>query len=221
MNFDKDIYVVIPAYNESEKIGFVIDEVKQFCKNVVVVDDGSDDDILEVIDNKKAVVLKHIINLGKGAALKTGCDFAVRNGAKKIIVLDADGQHEPCEIPKFLRALEKTDVVFGCRELSRDMPFILRFGNWFISLTACILFGIRLKDTQCGYRAFSSSAYKKIRWKAVDYSMESEMISNIYKKKLRYACIPVKTIYADDYKGTTVIDGIKIVLKMITWRLFK
>ena len=84
-----------------------------------------------------------------------------------------------------------------------------------------LLYNVELHDTQCGYRAFTSDAYKKIRWKASDYSMESEMIANIGKNKLSYTQIPIKTIYVDRYKGTTIIDGIKIVLNMIWWKITK
>jgi hypothetical protein len=82
------------------------------------------------------------------------------------------------------------------------------------------LYGISLNDTQCGFRAFSKDAYKKIRWNASDYSMESEMISRTGKQKLKYVQIPIETIYSDRYKGTTVIDGIKIVLNMFWWKFF-
>jgi len=84
-----------------------------------------------------------------------------------------------------------------------------------------LLFKIRIRDTQSGYRAFTSRAYRKIRWKASNYSMESEMIANLGKHKLKYKEIPIRTIYTDRYKGTTVLDGIKIVFNMIWWRLTK
>ena len=100
------------------------------------------------------------------------------------------------------------------------MPLVLRFGNWFISNVVRILYGIDLSDTQCGFRAFSGEAYKKIRWNASDYSMESEMISKAGKQKLKYVQIPIQTIYSDKYKGTTIVDGVKIVLNMIWWKLF-
>ena len=100
------------------------------------------------------------------------------------------------------------------------MPIVLRFGNWFISNIASILYGVSLNDTQCGFRAFSKESYIKIRWNATDYSMESEMISRAGKQKLKYVQIPIQTRYADKYKGTTIIDGIKIVLNMVWWKLF-
>jgi hypothetical protein len=115
--------------------------------------------------------------------------------------------------------LKSHDIVFGYRIFSRTMPAILRFGNRFINSTVAFLYGISLNDTQCGYRAFTSETYKKLRWAATDYSVESEMVSRTGRKRLRYAQVPIKTVYLDSYKGTTVLDGIKIVLKMLWWRV--
>jgi len=212
------VWVVIPAHNEEKHIEGVIKNTKKFAKNILVVDDGSKDKTSVIAERSGAFVLKHIVNLGKGAALKTGCEYAIKKGAEKIVVLDADGQHDPKEIPEFIKALDNADIVFGYRRLNKNMPFVLRYGNWFIFFMAKLLFGLKIADTQCGYRAFRSNAYNKIKWNAVDYSMESEMIANAGKAHLRYKQIPIETIYSDKYKGTTVIDGFKIVLNMVWWR---
>ena len=215
-----NIWAVIPAYNEEKNIVNIIKKTKKYVDRVIVIDDGSKDKTKEAAEKTGAVVLRHIVNLGKGATLKTGCDFAAKKGANYIIVLDADAQHNPSDIPRFIEKLKKHDVVFSYRKISRKMPIVLRFGNWFISNIASILYGVSLNDTQCGFRAFSKEAYMKIRWNATDYSMESEMISRAGKQKLKYVQIPIQTIYADKYKGTTIIDGIKIVLNMVWWKLF-
>ncbi len=215
---NKNIWAIIPGYNEARHIGDVISEVKKYCKNIVVVDDGSKDKTYEIASSKGVTVLRHVINLGKGAALRTGCDYALERGADILIAIDSDGQHEPKEITGFLKKLEGKDIVFGYREFSKHMPFIFRFGNRSINLITKLLYGIDLQDTQCGYRAFRSSAYKKIRWDSSDYAMESEMIANAGKHKLRHAEHKIRTIYANRYKGTTVMDGIKIVINMVLWR---
>jgi glycosyltransferase involved in cell wall biosynthesis len=212
-------YVVIPAYNEGNKIIDVVEQAKKFTENVVVIDDGSRDDTAKIAEELGVVVLKHPINLGKGAALKTGCDFAVMQGAKKIVVIDGDGQHDPKEIPEFFGLLKDKEIVFSYRKRNKEMPGVLKFGNWFINKSTQILYGVKIKDTQCGYRAFTASAYRKVRWRAQDYFMETEMIINTGKKKLSYTQHPIETIYADKYKGTTVFDGVKIVMKMIASRL--
>ena len=215
-----NVWAVVPAFNESRNLPSIVKKIKKYVQNVVVVDDGSDDTTYDAASGTGAAVLRHMINLGKGAALKTGCDYAVENGAQFMVVLDADAQHDPDEIPSFLEKLKEYDIVFGYRKLSGDMPFVKRFGNWFISQAISVLYNVRLFDSQSGYRAFSMEAYQKIRWSVSDYSMESEMISKAGKHRLRYTQIPIKTIYSNVSRGTTMIDGVKIVLNMVWWRLF-
>ncbi|MBI2653428.1 glycosyltransferase family 2 protein [Candidatus Woesearchaeota archaeon] len=215
-----NIWAVMPAHNEQKNIVEIIRKTKKYVGRVVIVDDGSTDKTRGLAEKSSAIVLSHIVNLGKGAALKTGCDYAVKNGAKHIVVLDADSQHSPDDIPRFAERLKKCDIVFSYRKASRKMPLVLRFGNLFISSIVRILYGVSLSDTQCGFRAFTKDAYSKIRWNASDYSMESEMIARVGKQRLKYVQIPIQTIYSDKYKGTTVIDGMRIVLNMIWWKLF-
>ncbi len=213
-------WAVIPAYNEEMSIADIVRKTRKYIDKVIVVDDGSKDRTKDIAEKAGAVVLRHIVNLGKGATLKTGCDYAAKKGANFIVVLDADAQHNPEDIPRFIEKLKKYDVVFSYRKPSSKMPFVLRFGNWFISRIARFLYKVDLIDTQSGYRAFTREAYKKIRWNASDYSMESEMISRAGKQRLKYVQIPISTVYSDRYKGTTIIDGIKIVMGMFWWRMF-
>lgn len=215
----RKIFAIIPAYNEEKHISGIIKRVKKYAGKVVVVDDGSRDNTGRAAKRSNAIVLSHLVNLGKGAALKTGCDYAVKNNADLIIVLDADAQHDPEEIPKFLKKLRNHEVALGYRKLNKKMPFILKFGNWFINKTISFLYDIKIRDSQCGYRAFTAKAYKKLRWKASDYSMESEMIAKIGKYKMSYTEVPIETIYSDKYKGTTILDGLKIVFNLLVWKL--
>lgn len=214
-----ELFVIIPAHNEHARITPVLRKVKKFCNNIIVVDDGSTDGTTGAAEKEGVTVLRHIINLGKGVALKTGAEYAIRKGAGILVFIDADGQHRPEDIPRFVKALEGVDIVFGSRSLNTKMPLILKFGNWFINNVNNILFGIQLADTQSGYRAMTASAYNRIRWNSASYSVESEMIANAGRKRLKYREIKIKTIYSDKYKGTTVIDGVKIVLNMLWWKI--
>ena len=214
-------FIIIPAYNEGKNLEPVLLEVKKHAHNIVVVDDGSQDDTPKKALEVGVLVLRHRTNLGKGAALKTGCQYALEQGAEKIIVMDADGQHNPAEIPRFAAALEQHEIVFGFRTVPQSMPLVMLFGNAILSRTLQHLYGIQVKDTQCGYRAFTSSAYPKLQWDASDYYVETEMVVRAGKGKLKYTEIPIQTIYNDKYKGTTVLDGITIMAKMLCWRLFK
>jgi UDP-N-acetylglucosamine---dolichyl-phosphate N-acetylglucosaminyltransferase len=212
-------YVVIAAYNEEKHIAKVINETKKYCENIIVVDDGSKDKTFSIAKKENVDVLRHVINLGKGATIKTGCNYAISKGAKRMVLIDADGQHDPKLIPLFLKQLEGKDIVFGYRRLSKKMPIVFRFGNWGINFLTQIMYRIKLKDTQCGYRAFTSESYKKVRWKANDYSMESEMIANAGINNLKFSEIEIETKYTDKYKGTTVLDGLKIGFNLFWWKI--
>ena len=213
-------FIIIPAYNEGEKIVEVIQQVKNYADKIIIVDDGSTDNTVKLAEEQKVIVLKQKVNLGKGATLRTGCDYAIKLGAENLVVMDSDGQHNPDHIPNFLKSLENNDIVFGYRKMSSSMPAVLKWGNNFINRILTILCGIKMYDSQCGYRSFTADAYKKIKWKATDYYIETEMAIRVARSRLRYKQIPIETIYVDNYKGTTVLDGVKIVIKMVAQGLF-
>lgn len=212
-------FVIVPVFNEQDRIVVVINQILKYCKNIIVVNDGSKDNTKQVLKKLPVVVLNFYPNRGKGNVLRKGCDYALEEGAEQIVVIDGDGQHEPKDIPRLLKELENNDIVFTYRHFKGSMPFIFRFGNWFISKTANILFNIKLWDTQCGYRAFKTKHYNKIRWSADRYFMDTEMIINVGSNKLKYSQINIKTIYSDKRKGTNIFDGIKIVWNMLKWKM--
>lgn len=214
-------WVVVPAHNEEKHIGSVLKEIKKYTKNILVVDDGSKDKTPEIVKKIKGVRLLQLHrNRKKAGATRAACDFLFKKGANSVILIDADGQHEPKDIPRFEKALEGKDIVFGYRVINNNMPFVFRFGNWVINTVSAFLFGIHIRDTQSGFRAFTKEAYKKIRWGvARGYTMESYMVMQAGKHQLKYAQIPIRTIYNDAQKGTTVRDGVGIVLAMCKWRL--
>ena len=213
---------IIPAFNERGRLLPVVEGALRFVDHVIVVDDGSSDSSRAFYRHlpPTVIVLFHRTNLGKGAALKTGALKARLLGVDVIIFMDADGQHNPEDIPHFLERLDEdqADIVFGSRRMSRDMPSILRFGNHFLSLTISTLFHVYVSDTQSGFRAFRSTAYEVLEWESPRYAVEAEMIVNTGKHHLRYSEIEIQTIYHDKYKGTTVFDGLRIFLTMLLWR---
>lgn len=216
-------FVIIPAYNERTTIVSVLKELKELGhKNIVVVDDGSRDDTYELALKEKDIwVLKHVVNLGKGAALKTGAEFAIKQGAEKMVFMDADLQHKPKDVKKFFNALNKKDIVFGFRQITPGMPFLYRFGNKFLDWLSKTFFHIKIKDSQCGFRGLTKKAYFKVRWESSDYNVETEMAANAGIFKLKHTQIPIDTIYIESYKGTTPYHGLMILIQMIKWRLFK
>lgn len=213
------IAAIIPAFNEAATIREVIEKTKKHVDKVIVVDDGSSDNTFD--ESKKADLrLRHILNMGKGLALKTGFEAALKLNADIIITLDSDAQHDPEEIPKFLEKIKDHDIIIGTRGLNKKMPIIFRIGNSVIHSIFIVLFNLKIKDTQCGFRAFKSEIYPKIKWMALNYAVETEMLAKAGKNNLKIGEIPIKTIYQDKYKGTTILDGVKIVLNMFKWKLF-
>lgn len=212
---------VIPAYNEEKTIYDVVNKTKEYVDAVVVVDDGSLDKTRENALKAGAIVVSHPINMGLGFSLGTGCALALSYGADVIVTLDGDGQHNPSEIPKLINTLERDnlDVVFGSRAFNWNMPLIKRAGNTLIHFSSKILFDVSVCDTQTGFRAFKASCLDKLRWSSHRYPVASEIIANVGKNKLRYREIPVETIYDNRYRGTTVVDGIRILANMVWWRI--
>lgn len=154
--------------------------------------------------------------------MKTGCDLAVKRGAKYLVVMDADGQHKAVDIPRFVEKLDtgKYDIVFGARIIGKNMPLVLFLGNKFLSICVNLLFRMFLSDTQGGFRAFTASAFRELRWDSSDYTVETEMVIQAAKRHLRYTEVAIQTIYHDKYKGTTPMDGIKIFVQILKWRVF-
>ena len=215
-------YVIIPAHNEAAHIGSVLERTKNYVKGqrIIVVDDGSRDRTADEAKKHGVAVLRQVINLGKGAALRTGSVYASRKGAETLVFMDSDGQHDPEDLPGILSALSGNDIVFTYRAMSRaDMPLVKKFGNSFINTVMKLFFHINIIDTQCGYKAMTTEAYEKLRLMSNDYSIESEIVAKTGKYKLKFTQLPIKTIYADRYKGTTVFDGISIVMRMLWWKI--
>ena len=213
-------FVVIPVYNEGPRVGALLQEVAREIPldRVVVVDDGSH----PAVDRASlggARVLRHAINLGKGMALRTGCEQALAQGATAVVLMDGDGQHEPRDIPRLLAALADVDIVFGARALGWKVPWVRLVGNRTLNAWTNALFDLRLHDIWCGYRAFRAEAFPVLAWNASDYSADVEMAVRAGRARLRRAEVPIGAIYHDAYKGVTVLDGLRLLVQLAAWRL--
>lgn len=184
---------VIPAYNEEATIGEVVAMSKMYVDKVIVLDDGSCDGTPLVAFKAGAIVHRHDVNLGKGAALKSGFYKALTTGAEIIVTLDADLQHDPNEIPLLLKPIERGgyDVVVGQRTGIEDMPLIRRISNYLSTKILEIFFNLRLDDSQCGFRAFRRTVLEAISFKNQRYSAESEILIDAHKKGFKIIQIPV------------------------------
>jgi len=148
---------IVPAYNETNIIGPVIDETATYVDKVVVVDDGSSDDTAAVAKDHGATVVSHAINTGVGGAVRTGYLYAIRNNYDFIVQIDADGQHDPSYIPELLDAAEDCDMVIGSRYLNesyKDYSFVRNAGIQFFTATVNFLGRIDITDVTSGFRVY-------------------------------------------------------------------
>ena len=222
--FTKDVYLVVPAFNEEKTVSQIIEGIADKGYNVILVNDGSKDKTLKLaIESKRKYpnqifVVSHVINRGLGAALKTGMVVALNKGAKYIITFDADGQHEIEDIPKVCKPLQdgEADVVIGARPFE-DMPISKSFANIIMNALTLIFYGRKVKDSQSGLRAFTAHAADVINIVSRGYGVSSEFIKEISDKNLRLAEVTITTIYTPETqnKGTDAIVGLKILTKMV------
>ena len=219
-----DLAVVVPARNEVGHLPSVIAGIPRYLPGVgsvrvIVVDDGSEDGTGAAARAGGALVVRHRVNLGKGAALLTGCDVAVRRGAGMIVVMDGDGQHRAADIRRLVGPLVDgfADLVVAYRNFGGAMPAAMRLGNWGLSAAFGVLYGHRFRDTQCGFRAFTGEAYAKIRWESAAYAVETEMLVRAARAGQRVIEVPIEAVYHDRYKGTTPADGVRIFASMLRW----
>lgn len=212
--------LILPVYNEAEHLEALILTAKPYVDWVITVDDASKDNSYEVARKAGAVALRHVINLRKADALKTGAEAALKLGADILIFMDSDGQHRIEDLPRFIHPIEHEgiEVVMSARRGGDRMPFIRRWGNRTLEVAAQTLFGIKTKDIQSGYRAIKATAYPYLKWNSKGYHADAEMTVRAGKHHLKYKQIFIDTIYHDDFKGMSVMDGLDLLFQIIRWR---
>ncbi|MBI4018586.1 MAG: glycosyltransferase family 2 protein [Candidatus Aenigmarchaeota archaeon] len=210
-----EVAIVIPAYNEEESVASVVRNARKYG-SVIVVDDCSKDMTAERARKAGAVVVRHETNGGLGTSLRTGFAKALEMRGGVVITLDADGQHDPDDIPKFLEEIRSCDFVIGRRDLSR-YPFVKRFGNFFLNAATNLVAGTSLKDTESGFRAIRGSALEKMRLKASRYEIAVDIVYEVGRLKLKTASVPVRSpVYV---KGVGVWDGVRNFLYLLKRKL--
>lgn len=214
--------VVIPAYCEADRIGPVIESVRLQGVHVIVVDDGSPDETAAVARSAGAEVIRHSKNRGKGQALQTGFRRAAELGCEAVITMDADGQHDPAEIPQFLEAYQRTriPVLIGNRMWNqRGMPLVRRLTNRFMSWLLSREMGQYLPDTQCGYRLFQTDLLRFVETESDRFAAESEILLRLAARGLRMDSIRIRTIYGTERsKIRPVADTIRFWRMLRRWR---
>jgi glycosyltransferase involved in cell wall biosynthesis len=194
------VWVVIPAYNESPRVGRVIDEVLRINHSVVVVDDGSTDDTLVTVLSRDVWVVRHAANLGQGAALQTGIDFALARGAEAIVTFDADGQHQAADISRLLDALRIYDADFalGSRFLGQTdgMPWTRKLMLKAAIVVTRILSHAQVSDAHNGLRAMTRRGAERILLRCNGMEHASEILDQIVLTGLAYVEVPVRIRYS-------------------------
>ena len=199
MTDEPTILALVPAYNEAQRIQPVIEQASAFLP-VLVVDDGSADETPQVARRVGAMVLEQPVNQGKGAALKVGFQYAIDHGFEAVVTLDADGQHDPAEIPKFIELFAKTraDLVIGARDFSL-MPPVRRVANWLGRQSLSWAMGETILDNQSGYRLISSRLMREMAGIAVEgFEFEVEMIVVCLRLGYELRWVEIKTIYSGE-----------------------
>ncbi|MEM4264026.1 MAG: glycosyltransferase family 2 protein [Candidatus Woesearchaeota archaeon] len=218
----KNIYIVIAAYNEEKNISRVVKGLQQAgYSNIIVVDDGSKDNTFAVAEKAGAIVLQHPINRGQGAALKTGIDYALLQGADIIVTFDADGQHRVEDLPAMIKPVAEgeVDITVGSRFLKKTkVPLLRKILLKGSIMTIRMFYGIKMSDAHNGFRVMSRKAAEKIDITCDRMAHASEIIEEIHKKNLKYKEIPVTILYTKETlkKGHgSYLGAIKILARMI------
>lgn len=205
--------VAIPAYNEEVSIGSIVLRAKTYADMVVVVDDGSTDNTGSVAMLAGAEVVVHENNRGYGAAIKTCFETARQLGAGAMVIIDADGQHDPMDIPRLIDEMKqsKSDVVIGSRFVNgngkkQKIPMYRKLGMKVLDTVTNIGTGIKISDSQCGFRAYSRQAIQKIQLNNSDMAAGSEILINAVANKLTISEVPISVRY--DLGNSSTINPI-------------
>ena len=192
------VIALIPAFNEAARVADVVRRAKAHVREVVVIDDGSSDQTSAVAREAGATVIRHDQNQGKGASIIRGLDYFAKSSADFAILLDADGQHDPAEIPKFVEQVRQAGagIVCGTRmQDTKEMPAVRLWTNRFTSWLTGKLARQRIPDSQCGYRLLSRSVLPDLKFSTARFETETEMLIQAGRAGHKIVSVPVRTIY--------------------------
>ncbi len=216
-----DAWVVIPLYNEAQVIGGVVRDLRSVFPNVVCIDDGSRDGSGAIAEAAGARLVTHPINLGQGAALQTGFEYALERGARFVVTFDADGQHRVEDAEAMLERARSEDlaIVFGSRFLDdRTDPgvlkkIVLKTAVWVTNLTT----RTRLTDAHNGLRVIRDDALRRIKLRQDRMAHGTEIVVQLGRTGLPYAEQPVEVIYSDysKAKGQSLLNSVNILIDLI------
>ena len=214
----ENIYIIVPAFNESKVLEKNLKNLKKYFDNIIVVDDGSTDNTLEIINRLGLISIHHPINLGQGAAIKSGFNFVKKlNNIHGVITFDADGQHSPADANIFANEIltSDKDIIFGSRFInhSNNVPLIKKFILKIATKLSNIILKMNLSDTHNGLKAFKIDSLNKINITIDRYAFETEMLMQISKQKLSYKELHTEIVYTPYSlkKGQSIRNGMIIM----------
>ena len=222
------IYIIIPVFNERQTIKQVVESLLVLEYNIVIVDDGSTDATRDCVNDLPVFYLKHEINLGQGAALQTGIEFALQRDAEILISFDGDGQHQAADLVNLIKplVLREANVVLGSRFLPAsitNIPFLKKQAILLARVIHYLFTGLWLSDAHNGLRAFDRKAASVLDLKENRMAHASEILFKLHQHEFRIKEVPVSILYSEysKSKGQSVFSGIKIFFDILLNRIFE
>ncbi|NLT49966.1 MAG: glycosyltransferase family 2 protein [Ignavibacteria bacterium] len=208
---------VIPFYNEKRFIREIISDLLTVADVIIAVDDGSEDGSAEEIpENDRIIIITHPTNIGKGAALNSGFRKSIEIETQYTITIDADLQHPVSSIPQMLEKCSNYDIVIGNRMHSlENMPLPRRLSNFLTSQILTIKTGVKINDSQCGFRVYKTSVLKDILPSSNGFEAESEILVNAARNNLTIGSVNIPVIYGEEESKMKNIEAIKGFLKVV------
>jgi dolichol-phosphate mannosyltransferase len=198
---EKDIFIIIPTYNEASTIEPIVSKLDKRGFRVVVIDDGSSDNTVVAANRAGAELIVHAKNAGKGRCIRDGLDYAFENNCEIAITMDGDGQHNINDIDKFIEEHKRSgaDLILGNRlHNPKKMPFIRKCTNLVMSFMISLVITERVRDSQCGYRLISRKGIEKMNLTTIKYEIESEMLIEAKRRGLKMSSVNIDSIYAGE-----------------------
>lgn len=223
--------IIIPSYNEGKVIHGVLQNIisetkanKIYKIDIVLVNDGSSDDTENLVQNLPVSVVSHLVNMGSGAATRTGLEYAKRNNYDFAVSIDADGQHSPKDLMNVIKKLvdDDYDLVIGSRLLNtKGMPAHRILGNKLLNIVTRILFGVAVTDSQSGLKAFSRKSIEQIEIRSNGFEFCSEIVWRAKQNNLKITEIPIEAIYTDYslQKGQNNINALRIIKNLVRQKM--
>jgi len=214
--------VILAAWNESEMVGTVVKDLRDMNLNVLVVDDGSTDNTSEIAKEAGALVIRHETNLGKGQALADGYRYAFKEGYDAIVTMDADGQHDPQDVPRFFDAYDRTGipVLIGNRIRDREhMPRVRRITNRMMSHMLNRKMTQYVPDTQNGFRLYQTDVVMMVIPETQGFAAESEILLTLDEIDIRMGSIPISAHYHGEKSHIRPIHDTRLFFKMLKRRV--